>query len=410
MSMQSGGGTSPFSAFDGQFFENPFPAFAQMRTFGAVVPAPFGGNGINKAWLVTRMDEAVKVLKDSKRFTVDRSNIDAGRFSRGPEREGTFFGQSSLLSLDEPAHRRLRGLVSKAFTPKYIQGLRPSIQRIADDLIDRVEKQGSMDLVNDYAYPLPINVISDILGVPTDQREQLRDWSEAISNGSSSDGNPQERWSKIQAFTRYVVQLVAEKRQQPADDLVSQLVQMEQEGDHLNENELLALVGLLIFAGHETTSNLIGIGTLTLLDHPEQLEKLKADPQLVPSAVEELLRVNGSVVFPVPRFATEEVELAGQHISRGDLLLVVLGSANHDEHQFTDSEDLDIARSLNRHIAFGYGIHVCLGAPLARLEGDIAFTTLFRRLPHLRLAVPHESIIWRGNLNLRGILSLPLTF
>jgi cytochrome P450 len=404
-------GASPFRFFDGQFVANPFPMFAQMRSMGAVVqvPLPFG-DGTHKAWMVTRMEEAVQVLKD-KRFTVDRSVIDSDNsFRQRAEQAGNppRFIDNSMISVDEPDHRRLRGLVSKAFTPKYISSLRPSIQHIADELLDKVQHQGSMDLVQEYGYPLPINVISDMLGVPQKNREQIREWSQAMVGGGR--GNREERIGQMRAFSNYIVQLVAEKRHHPQNDLVSQLIQQEEEGDHLSEPELLSMVRLLIFAGHETTSNLISIGTLVLLDHPDQLEKLKADLSLVPSAVEELLRINGPVLTPAPRFAAEDVELGGQHIRKGDFVLTVLASANRDETQFTHPDELDIARSLNRHIAFGQGIHVCLGAPLARLEGDIAFTTLLRRMPNLRLNVPREAIAWRGNFTLRGLVSLPVAF
>ena len=400
---------SSLSPFNSQFAANPFPLLAQMRSMGAIVQIPIPFDSTQRAWLVTRMEEAVQVLKD-RNFTVDRS-LTSSDVAQGQQQETSgapSFLARSMISVDEPDHRRLRGLVSKAFTPKYIQSLRPSIQQIADELLDKVQKQGSMDLVEDYAYPLPINVISDMLGVPHKNREQIRLWSETIAGGSR--GSREEQRERVRAFSNYVVQLVAEKRQHPQNDLISHLIQLEEEGDRLSEPELLSMIGLLIFAGHETTSNLIGIGSLVLLDHPEQLEKMKADVSLVPSAVEELLRINGPVLSPAPRFATEDVELGGQHIHRGDIVLVALASANRDEAQFTQPDEVDIARSLNRHIAFGQGIHICLGAPLARLEGDIAFTTLLRRMPNLRLNVPRETITWRGGFNLRGLTSLPVAF
>jgi cytochrome P450 len=226
----------------------------------------------------------------------------------------------------------------------------------------------------------------------------------------SSGSNDEERMRHMHAFSTYIVELVAEKRHQPQHDLMSQLIQIEEEGDHLSEAELLSMVGLLIFAGHETTSHLIGIGSLMLLDHPDQLEKLKVNLSLVPSAVEELLRFNGPVLTPAPRFATEDVEIGGQVVHRGDMLITVLASANRDESQFSNPDELDIARRLNRHIAFGQGIHVCLGAPLARLEGEIAFTTLLKRLPHLRLKSTRETLRWRGGFGLRGLISLPVAF
>lgn len=415
MNMSPGGMApeqSPFRFFGGELTENPFPVFASMRSMAPLVP--FSSGGSTQSWLVTRMDEAVQVLKD-KRFTIDRTRFPNDNFfpqapQETPSDRIRLFGRS-MISVDEPDHKRLRGLVSKAFTPRYIEGLRPHVQAIADELLDRVQDQGSMDLVHDYAYPLPINVISDMLGVPSEMRAQMQQWSADLANSLPGAGsNREDSFRHIREFAAYVEQLVAEKRQRPQDDLISQLIRMEQEGDHLNEDELLSTVGLLIFAGHETTSNLIGIGVLTLLDHPGQLEKLKADPRLVPSAVEEFLRFNGPVLVPAPRFALEDVEIGGQVVHRGDIIITVLASANHDESQFTDPESLDIVRSLNRHIAFGQGIHVCLGAPLARLEGDIAFTTLLKRMPNLRLNVPRATITWRGGLNLRGLTSLPVAF
>jgi len=388
-----------------------------MRAMGAVVPLPFSLGGDDRlAWMVTRIEEAVRILKDHAHFTVDPRSIGAEELFRQNVADASdtpaFFASSSMVFVDEPDHRRLRGLVSKAFTPRYMEGLRPRVQQIADELLDRVADQGHMDLVKDYAFPLPINVISEMLGVPEKDRPQIRVWSQALVTvtGMGVAGRDERTMVHVQAFASYALHLVAEKRLHPADDLISQLIAIEEEGDRLSEAELLSMITLLIFAGHETTSNLIGIGSLMLLDHPDQLEKLKADLRLVPSAVEELLRFNGPVTMPVPRFAREETELAGQHIKQGDLLIIALISANRDETQCTQPDEMDIARTLNRHIAFGQGIHACLGAPLARLEGDIAFTTLLGRLPNLRLSVPRESITWRVSSNLRGLTALPVAF
>jgi cytochrome P450 len=237
----------------------------------------------------------------------------------------------------------------------------------------------------------------------------LRDGSRVLLDGGDEE-EATERTRKLHAYNAYITQLIAEKRRQPQDDLISQLIQIEEEGDRLSEPELVSMIGLLIIAGHETTSNLIGTGMLTLFDHPEQLAKLRADMSLVPSAIEELLRFTGPLLTPAPRLATEDVELGGQHISRGDILIPVLTSANRDERHFTDAVELDLARRIDRHLAFGYGIHMCLGAPLARLEGDIAFTTLLRRLPNVRLAVPREAITCYGAINVRGLTSLPSAF
>ncbi|GHO45680.1 cytochrome P450 family protein [Ktedonospora formicarum] len=394
---------------------NPFPLFAQMRSMGAVIQLPFSLPGLGqRAWLVTRMQEAVQVLKDLASFTVDPRSI--GDTNSSHQTAADYVGAESMmlsqtmLSVDDPDHRRLRSLVSKAFTPRYIESLRPCVQEIADTLLDRVQDQGQIELVTDYAFPLPINVISEMLGVPRSDHDQIRVWSQALAQGQSVGGRDPGVAAHQRAFGEYTAQLVAQKRKQPGDDLISQMIAIEEEGDRLSEAELFSMITLLIFAGHETTSNLIATGTLMLLDYPEQLEKLKADHSLIPAAVEELLRYNGPATIVAPRFAKKDTELAGQQIQQGDVLLVLPASANRDESQFPDPEDLNIARALNRHIAFGYGIHTCLGAPLARLEGDIAFTTLLRRMPNLRLAIPRESITWHFSLNSRSLAALPLAF
>ena len=406
------GGFLPTGLFSQEFTTNPFPLFTQLRSKGAVVAIPVPpGSGISSLWMVTRLEEAVQVLKNQL-FTVDPSTIwhgdDQHSAPQNPVGLGGLLGQS-MIAVDEPDHRRLRSLVSKAFTPRYIQSLRPGIQQIADDLLDRVQDRGHMDLVNEYAFPLPINVISNMLGVPAEGQALIREWSELFSGGGAARQDS-SRLMITRTFAEYLLKVIAEKRAHPHDDLISQLVQIEEAGDRLDEGELLSMIALLIFAGHETTSNLIGNGTLMLFDYPDQMQRLKADLGLVPAAVEEFLRYNGPVLAPAPRYATEDVILAGQQIHKGDMILTMLGSANRDESQFTQPEELDIARSLNRHVAFGQGIHVCLGAPLARLEGDIAFTTLLRRLPDLRLTVARDTITWKGGFILRGISSLPVAF
>lgn len=401
--------------FSGRSEENQFHIFTKMRNMGAVIPVTFPmGETKRQAWMVTRIDEAMQVLKDHARFTVDESSIDgtsnmwkAQADSSAPP---TFLTRKSLNSVDDPDHRRLRRLVSKAFTPKYMESLRPRVQKIADELLDQVQHKGEMDLVKDYAYPLPINVISDMLGVPKTDQGKIRSWSAAIAHGLGLGRQDPGVAEQIRAFGEYIAKLVADKRQQPADDLISQLIAIEEEGDRLSEEELLSLISLLIFAGHETTSNLIATGSLMLLDHPEQLKKLKADLHLVPAAVEELLRFDGPATIAGPRFATEDIELAGQQIKKGDVVIPVLKSANRDELQFADPEELDITRTMKRHLAFGHGIHMCLGAPLARVEGDVAFTTLLKRMPNLRLSIPREDVDWHFMLSSQGLTSLPVSF
>ncbi|NHN33769.1 cytochrome P450 family protein [Paenibacillus agricola] len=407
-----------FSVFSGESGENPFPIFAKMRAMGSVIPISFPMGGTDRqAWMVTRMEEAMQVLKDSARFTVDSSTIDGSNDVRqtltgnaDPSAPPTFFTGYSMLSVDEPDHRRLRGLVSKTFTPRYMESLRPRVQKLADELLDRVQAHGEMDLVKDYAAPLPINVISDMLGVPQEDRAQVHVWSNAIAHGLGLGKLEPGVAENIRSFGEYTAHLVADKRRHPADDLISQLIAIEEEGDRLSEAELNSMITLLIFAGHETTSNLIATGSLMLLDHPEQLEKLKADLSLVPSAVEELLRFNGPSTILGPRYATEDTELDGQQIQKGDMVIVLTKSANRDEQQYTQPEELDITRKINRHLALGQGIHMCLGAPLARVEADIAFTTLLKRMPNLRLRIPRDSVNWKFTLSSQGLADLPVVF
>ncbi|MGF7047326.1 cytochrome P450 [Paenibacillus sp. DS2015] len=383
----------------------------------AVIPIPFpmGGDNI-QAWMVTRMKESMQVLKDHVHFTVDPSTIEGSNDFRqslagnDPSAPPTFFTGKSMLFVDDPDHRRLRVLVSKVFTPRYMESLRPRIQVIADELLDKVLEQGQMDLVEDYAYPLPINVISEMLGVPQADRSQIHAWSGTLAHGLGLGRKDPEVDENLRAFGEYTAQLVAHKRQHPADDLISQLIAIEEEGDRLSEDELISMITLLIFAGHETTSNLIATGSMMLLDHPAQLEKLKSDLSLVPSAVEELLRFNGPSTIAGPRFATKDIELGGQLIKKGEVVIPVLKSANRDESQFSQSEELDVTRKINRHLAFGFGIHMCLGAPLARVEADIAFTTLLRRMPNLRLNIPRENVNWNFTLSSQGLASLPVAF
>lgn len=406
---------SPQSSMLGSaFFANPYPFLTYLREAGPIHRMP---NSLGReVWLVTRFEEGVRVLKDP-RFSVERRGQVPAHMMPLPQLRQIFKGQ--MLSTDPPLHDRLRGLVAKAFTPRFIEGLRPRVQEIADQLLDQAVARNAsheagtrqMDFVAEFGFPLPIIVIAEMLGVPVEHREQLRVWSSAIFEGISGDKSD-ETARRLDEFIAYTRDLIESKRKQPGEDLISQLVLVEEAGSRLDEQELLSMVVLLIFAGHETTASLLGNGLLTLLQHPDQLAQLQADPARIPAAVEELLRYCGPVLSSSPRFATEELELGGQLIRPGEPVLVVLASANRDIAQFKDPEELKIARELTRHLAFGYGIHFCLGAPLARMEAQIAFATLFRRLPNLRLApgVDTASLTWRGNLTLRGLSTLPIAF
>jgi cytochrome P450 len=352
------------------------------------------------AWMVTTYEDALFVLKDP-RFIKDYRKI----AQPDETAQDAFENLRSLLQVDPPDHTRLRSLVSKVFTPRMIEQLRPRIQQITSELLDAVEERGSMDLITDFAYPLPITVITEMLGIPATDRQKFRIWTQGIVNMQEG-----EREDSREAFFSYIRALIEEKRVHSGNDLISRLVQVEENGDQLDEIELVSMVFLLIVAGHETTINLLGNGTLALLQHPDQLQLLRSDPSLIVPAVEELLRYTGPISLSDERWANEDIELHGKLIRKGQMVIASLISANADPHQFSNGDALDIARHENQHLAFGKGIHFCLGAPLARLEGQIAFATLLQRLPNLRLASEAEQLSWTRNPMLRGLRSLPVTF
>jgi len=376
---------------------NPHVFYAQLRSAEPL----YYIEGLN-AWLLTTYEDALFVLRDP-RFTKDRNKVfPPQQDEQAANMQAIMF--HNMLTTDPPDHTRLRRLVSKAFTPRMIEQLRPRIQQIADELLDTVQEQGQMDLITDFAYPLPITVISQMLGIPTTDRKLFRTWTQMILNMQDDSATGME------AFLRYIINLLAEKRAHPTNDLTSNLVQVEENGDQLSENELISMIFLLILAGHETTVNLIGNGTLALLQHPDQLQLLRTDPALLPTAVEELLRYTSPVSLSDERWATEDIPLHGKIIRKGDQVSAALIAANSDGQQFSDPAVLDITRQDNQHLAFGKGIHFCLGAPLARLEGQIAFGTLLRRLPSLRLACDPAQLTWNSNPMLRSMTSLPVEF
>jgi cytochrome P450 len=386
--------------------------FARLREQGPLVyVADYGTmNGTTEgAWIVTNYDDALALLKDP-RFTKDVRKILPQENAEHSPQESLFLAISSnMLMADPPDHTRLRGLVSKAFTPRMIEQLRPRIQEITDELLDAVQDRGQMDLITSFAYPLPITVISQMLGIPEADRQQFRTWTQAMVNPDELS-DLEARTSMLETFLRYIQTLLSEKRAHPGNDLTSGLVQGEESGDQLSEHELISMIFLLIVAGHETTVNLIGNGTLALLEHPDQMRLLQSDPSLIPSAIEELLRYTAPVSLSDERWASEDVTLHGQFIRKGEMVYAALIAANTDPQQFADAGTLDITRQEHQHLAFGKGIHFCLGAPLARLEGQIAIGTLLRRLPNLRLAGDPEQLTWNRNPMLRGLTSLPVAF
>lgn len=388
------------------FQANPFPVLARLRRTGPLTRVLLM-NGI-EAWLITRYDEALQVLKDT-RFRTRPPFLDGGIYNPSPILKVLFF--NTLVNADPPRHTQLRALVSKAFTARFVESMRPHIQAVSDHLIDVVAPRGQMDLIEDFAFPLPITVIAEMLGVPAEDRSRLRAGSQALFEALGGGESNPACMAKLEDFRAYLDQVVETKRRDPRDDLISHLVQAEEDGVYLSEDELLSMITLFIFAGHETTVNLIGNGMLALFTHPAQLAKLREDPALVTDALEEMLRYCGPSLAPGPRYASEDLEVGGQLIHKGDAVLVSLAAASRDQAYFKQCETFEISRSdEGRHMAFGYGIHYCLGAPLARLEGHVAISTLLRRLPNLRLSVPPETLRWRGNPHLRGVSSLPVTF
>ncbi|MGW7329672.1 cytochrome P450 family protein [Streptomyces sp. NPDC054840] len=391
---------------DAAFVTNPFPLYRQLREDGPVRRVVVAG-GLD-AWLVTRYEDGLAALSDSRLSSDVRDASDARMLSQLPvtERESML---SNMLRSDPPDHTRLRRLVSQAFTARRVAEMRPRIQDLTDRLLDAVLPAGRADLVAALALPLPVTVISELLGVPVDERRDFQHWTDRMIRRGAEPPDPavvDEAWKHMRA---YVTDLIHAKRARPGEDLLSALVTARDREQRLTEDELVAMVFLLLAAGYITTVNLIGGGIAMLLAHPDQLDRLRAEPALLPNAIEEFLRYDGPVSPGIARFAREDVELAGVAIPRGATVLIGSALADRDPARFPDPDRLDITRQDNAHLAFGHGIHYCLGAPLARLEGQIAIGTALRRLPGLALAVPPEEIPWRPG-GLRGPESLPVTF
>lgn len=391
--------TRQYDLFSPQFKANPFPTYAHMRreapVHGHVAP---DGRII---WYITCYEDVTAVLKDP-RFS--KTPPQAPRSSPGSHRAIN----ENMLFADPPDHTRLRALVNQAFTPRRVEALAPRLQTITDELLATAVFQPEIDLIADLGLPLPVQVICELLGIPRPDREQVSDWSQAIISPGSRGLNYSARKRKVRQFVAYLRDLFADRQANPQDDLTTALVQAEEAGDRLNEAELSSMVALLLVTGHETTVNLIGNGALALLQHPDQLALLRADPSLWDSAIEELLRYDGPVETSTSRWAGEDVEFKGHLLRKGDLVRVVLASANRDTAVFDHPDQLDITRLDNKHLAFGLGIHYCLGAPLARLEGKIALGTLFTRFPHLRLARPADQLEWHSGVLFRGLKRLPV--
>ena len=390
-----------------QFKANPYPFYARLRGEAPVWRTTLPDKRV--AWLVTRYEDVAGVLRDDT-FAKDRLNaMDPEQLRKTPWVPGFLKPlERNMLDLDDPDHARLRSLVSKAFTPRLIERLRGRIETLSEELLDVMERKGGAELVGDYALPIPATVIAELLGVPAEDRRKFHRWSGKLVSVSSGRDMLRALPAAL-AFTRYLRKIIERRRAEPGDDLLTALVRAEEAGDKLSEDEVLAMAFLLLVAGHETTVNLIASGALALLEHPEQAEALSSDPSLTKPAVEELLRYTSPVELATERYAREDVEIAGTTIPRGELVLAVLGSANRDERHFEHPDALDLARDPNRHLAFGRGgVHHCLGAPLARIEGQIAVGAFLRRFPEASLAVRPDSLRWRRGLFLRGLKRLPL--
>jgi cytochrome P450 len=386
-----------------EFKANPFPFYARLRSeapaYRTILPDK------RHAWLVTRYQDVVFLLKDD-RFSKDKMTA-----QKLPWMPGMFKPlMRNMLDLDAPDHTRLRGLVHKVFTPRLIEKLRQRIQDLTEELLNRVQSQGKTDLIHDYALQIPTTIIAEMLGVPVKDRLKFHRWSSAGVSSSASRFGILKAIPYLMAFVRYIRSLVKTRRVQPQDDLISALAQAEEAGEQLSEDELLAMIVLLLVAGHETTVNLIGNAVLALLEHPDQLSRLQDDPGLIKTGIEELLRHSGPLETATERYPREDTSVAGMKIPRGELVFAVLASANRDEEQFEHADRLDLGREPNPHVAFGQGLHYCLGAPLARLEGQIAISTLLRRVKNLKLAIPPDRLRWRRGLVLRGLEALPVEF
>lgn len=389
-----------------EFKANPFPFLAALRATEPVYRTTLPDK--TPVWLVTRYEDVNALLKDDRFPKNRRSALTPEQLRRLPWVPPMFRPlERNMLDLDAPDHTRLRGLVHQAFTPRLVERMRARVQTLADELLDAVARRGEMDLINDYALPLPMTIITEILGVPAADHHKFHKWSKAVVSLSSPNVTMRVI-PPVWMFIRYLRRFFKVRRRNPQDDLATALIEAEEAGDKLSEDELLAMVFLLLIAGHETTVNLIGSGTLALLEHADEMEKLRRDPSLIKPAVEELLRYTAPVFMTTERYARENVTIHGVTIPRGEMTLGVIGSANRDEKVFENPDALDITREPNKHLSFGQGVHFCLGAPLARVEAQIAVNTLLRRMPELRLRVSPDSLRWRPSMILRGLDALPV--
>lgn len=386
--------------------QNPWPTYASLRKMAPVSPLKSEFSR-KTAVIVTRYDDVVMVYKDP-RFSNDMSSNMPFPVRWLMKRMGSL---DIMMLKDDPEHRRLRGLVDKAFTPKMVEAMGPRIERITHDLLDSMAKKDSIDLVEDFAKPLPITVISEMLGVPPEECYEFNQLTSHSFDTSTVSGlRRMMALPMMLKMTRLFKRLIKLRREQPDDRLVTALINIYDKGDQLSDREILGMIFLLLFAGHETSVNLIGSGMLALMEQADQFVKLRDNPDLIEPAIEELLRFTSPVVYGASRYPTEDVMIGDTLVPKGTEVIGVLSSANRDESVFENPEQIDISRSPNKHIAFGVGIHFCLGVWLARSEGKIAINALIKRFPHIKLAADRDQLRWKvgGTNALRGLQSLPV--
>jgi len=399
--------TEQFNPLAPGMLANPYAMYRALREQSPIYWSP-----VMESWIFTRYDDADFVLTDP-RFSADRSR-GRNRFSQMMQEQEQEFGPFSrvqtMLSSDPPDHTRLRRLVSKAFTPRAVENLRPRIHEIVNKLLDPMEKGGEFDLVNEVCYPLPVIVIAEMLGVPPGDRPQFKRWSTDVVQTLGGPFTPPEVFQKaresLEELAEYLRAFISDRRQHPKEDLISWLVAAEDGGQILSEDEIFATAILLLIAGNETTTHLIGSGMLALFRNPEEMKRLRNDPSLMPSAVEELLRYTGPVHL-TGRVPKEDLEIGGQEVKEGDVCIALLAAANRDPAHYADPERLDVGRNPTDHLGLGDGIHFCLGAPLARAEAQIAIGTMLQRFPEMEcLDLAPE---WGGTFIIRGVKTLPVS-
>ena len=400
-----------YDLYGDEFRAATYETFARMRVDDPVCRQPTA-DGKRMLWFVSGYNDVVSVLLDDEHFVRDPALALAADELTGYDKGAEVFKfvDTHMLNREGDEHRRLRGLVSRTFTPRMVERLRPRIQEIADGLLDVVESRGEMDLVEEFAFPLPITVIAELLGIPIADRDRFREWSNAIVSRALSRDDMDTFRAQMEEFVDYLQRLFALRRATPGDDLITALLRVEETGDTLSEPELSSTVALLIIAGHETTVSLIGNSVLVLLEHPEQRAQLEREAALPGPAIEELVRYESPVERALHRWASEDVVLGGKKIRRGDGVIAILGSANRDSVRFARPDELHLTRRDNQHVGFGRGSHYCLGAPLARLEAEVALSTLLQRLPGLRLRVSVRALRWRPVPLFRSLVSLPVAW